>query len=717
MQQEGASGQRNIHAILQQRRLRHIHGIGIRNLQQAAAQDEKISWLIHVRIYDKESSLSSASMIFKSEVIKFCSNPSWMGFCLEKTMMSNSSILHLELWMQKSASEKAERALVWSWNLLRLRYIAEKLYHGEITFAPNALILHISGSFYSFAETFSTDTPHGNCPLYNLDEEKVSYNVFSIRRMVISQKSIAVSKGKSSNCISECESLMTAGDASTLIYRNVEGLKTNIKMLKFLLKRETLMLKCEVTQLEKLEHEMEQRRDALDRDKKFYISQRDQYDEIVEKSNASRLKTIILNKQLSARRIEVLSELAYIFPIIPYTPPSGVRLSSKSQKSSSTYKSFMICSIHLPDAESLVPKEDAKYAVGMGYVSQMLHMISFFLVIPLRYPLLLHGSQSSVIDNIIDKIQDRDRIFPLYVKSNKERFLFEYAVYLLNKDIAQIRFLLNIPTPDLRPTLVNMKSLLELAIRNSQPAQPQPLRIVALPQLKSSSLQPDPLTDFENILPKTTTVNPTAANGVGSPNAQHITDKLQDKSSELNTLREELFGKPNRKLSNPVTVLSHNSKSPSRLSISPLEQPVSPSRAQNPGNSQSLGNHDGGASFLTGLEDLENELKEKSDLQAPLDIVEARNELFKTKSGRPVITKPKAYTHRSVFERPGANNAFSSNKQEIKSRSSTSASSSSNESRNLVEKPMEFIKNGTMQHDTVKPINGSSPSIDELDLC
>lgn len=698
MQQEGASGQKNIHAILQQRRLRHIYGICIRNLQQAAAEDEKTSWLIHVRIYDKESSLNSASLIFKSEIIKFCSNPSWMGFCLDKTMMSNSSTLHLELWIQKSENKQPERALVWCWNLLRLRYIAEKLYHGEITFAPNALVLQISGSFYSFAETFSTDTPHGNCPLFNLDEEKVSYTVFSIRRMVFSQKSIAVSKGKSSNCISECESLMAQKEGSTAIYRNMEQIKANIKMLKFLLKRETVMLKSEVAQLEQLEQETEQRRKTLQAEKKSCIRQRVQYDEIIDKSNANRLKTITLNKQLSARRIEVLSELAYIFPITPYTPPSGVKLSTKAQKSLNTYKNFMICSIHLPDAESLVPKEDAKYAVAMGYVSQMLHMVSYFLVIPLRYPLLLHGSQSSAVDNILDKIQDRDRIFPLYVKSNKERFLFDYAVYLLNKDIAQIRFLLNIQTPDLRPTLVNLKSLLELAIR-SLPAQPLPLRSVPTSQLESSSLQNDTRGGFENI-----------RNRVGFSDAQQITEKPQDKSSDLTTLREELFGKPNRKSSNSV---SHISKSPSRPSLPQPEPAASPSRAQNLGVTQS---HGGAASFLTGLEDLENDLKEKNNPQTPVDIAEARNELFKTRSGRPVITKPKAYSHRSGFQKPVGNIAFPTNKEELKSRSSTSASSSSNGSHSSVVKLVDFKKNATIPRDDAKMLNGPS-SMDELDLC
>ena len=50
--------------------------------------------------------------------------------------------------------------------------------------------------------------------------------------------------------------------------------------------------------------------------------------------------------------------------------------------------------------------------------------------------------------------------FPLYSRG-KERFQFNYAVYLLNRNIAQLRFSLGLPTNDLRMTLPNLKSLLE----------------------------------------------------------------------------------------------------------------------------------------------------------------------------------------------------------------------------------------------------------------
>ena len=51
--------------------------------------------------------------------------------------------------------------------------------------------------------------------------------------------------------------------------------------------------------------------------------------------------------------------------------------------------------------------------------------------------------------------------FPLYVKGNKERFLFDYGVFLLNKNIAHLRYVCGQGTADIRTTLQNVKLFME----------------------------------------------------------------------------------------------------------------------------------------------------------------------------------------------------------------------------------------------------------------
>lgn len=51
--------------------------------------------------------------------------------------------------------------------------------------------------------------------------------------------------------------------------------------------------------------------------------------------------------------------------------------------------------------------------------------------------------------------------FALFPKSRQDRDLFNYAVYLLNKNIAQLRLLCGLHTPDLKATLPNLLGLLQ----------------------------------------------------------------------------------------------------------------------------------------------------------------------------------------------------------------------------------------------------------------
>lgn len=57
--------------------------------------------------------------------------------------------------------------------------------------------------------------------------------------------------------------------------------------------------------------------------------------------------------------------------------------------------------------------------------------------------------------------------FPLFAKG-KDRLYFEYAVYLLNKDIAQLRWLCGLNTTDLAATLPNLYSLMQNLITPSR---------------------------------------------------------------------------------------------------------------------------------------------------------------------------------------------------------------------------------------------------------
>ena len=107
--------------------------------------------------------------------------------------------------------------------------------------------------------------------------------------------------------------------------------------------------------------------------------------------------------------------------------------------------------------------------------AQLVNMLAAYLGIPLHYPITPSGSRSLItdwismmrgpracvqqvflVDNADFGFDDR---FPLYA-TGVERYRFEYAVFLLNKDIEQIMQAQNVVLLDLRQTLPNLKNLL-----------------------------------------------------------------------------------------------------------------------------------------------------------------------------------------------------------------------------------------------------------------
>ncbi|CAK9803922.1 UV radiation resistance-associated gene protein [Anthophora quadrimaculata] len=153
---------------------------------------------------------------------------------------------------------------------------------------------------------------------------------------------------------------------------------------------------------------------------------------------------IQLNSQLAHRRRQLISELSLIYPI--------------TQDGSGKFK---IHNVHLPDSEDLEVSNDTEVAVALGFVAHTTQMIANFLNIPTRYPIIHYGSRSKVIDHITENLPDNERQFPLFARS-KDKLQFRYAVYLLNKNVAQLRWYCGLPTTDLRTTLSNLATFINI---------------------------------------------------------------------------------------------------------------------------------------------------------------------------------------------------------------------------------------------------------------
>jgi hypothetical protein len=85
-------------------------------------------------------------------------------------------------------------------------------------------------------------------------------------------------------------------------------------------------------------------------------------------------------------------------------------------------------------------------------------MLAYYLDAPLRFPITPMSSRSTILDPITVSLTT-SRQFPLHIKG-VDRNRFDYAVYLLNKNIEQLMNLQGLNLMDLRHTLPNLNYLI-----------------------------------------------------------------------------------------------------------------------------------------------------------------------------------------------------------------------------------------------------------------
>lgn len=153
-------------------------------------------------------------------------------------------------------------------------------------------------------------------------------------------------------------------------------------------------------------------------------------------------------EDITGQRRRVCEDLLRIFPI---EPVPGKALT------------FTIRGLLLPNSIFEDAKEDVTSA-ALGYVAQVVNLLSPYLSVMLPYPVSLHGSTSTIDDPlaISQNQQNHQRTYPLYMK-NVVRYRFEYGVFLLNKNIEILSNSLGLRPLDIRHTLPNLKYLLYVA--------------------------------------------------------------------------------------------------------------------------------------------------------------------------------------------------------------------------------------------------------------
>ncbi|KAA0704068.1 UV radiation resistance-associated gene protein p63 [Triplophysa tibetana] len=435
----GSGSSRVLHVELtsQQRRLRHLKSIAARNIVNKNGSPLLDTYFtLHLSQDDRIS-----RDFYKSEIIQDSLNPTWrsLDFAMLPDLLDTSvSCFVVRIWGGRG--EHFQLLIEWKVNLDGLRYTGQQIRSRN----TNEIIFGLNDGYYAaeFDQKETLDRKKNS--LLQVDQSSVrnSYSVFSLLRLHTAQRAIKQTQVTVQKIGKEIEEKLRTTASCNEKKKEREGMQLRIDILRCEFERQKKALAKEMDVLQKERAQLQKKEEASSTKHQGLESERTSLTELVKECTAKREMFLKSNAQLTFRCRQLISELSYIYPI-----------------DVNNQNDYVICGVKLPNSEDFQAKDDGSVAVALGYTAHLVMMISFFLQVPLRYPIIHKGSRSSIKDTITDKLTEKEREFPLYPRG--ERFQFEYGVYLLNKNIAQLRYQHGLSTPDLRQTLPNLKNFLE----------------------------------------------------------------------------------------------------------------------------------------------------------------------------------------------------------------------------------------------------------------
>uniref|UniRef100_A0A3P8RER8 C2 domain-containing protein n=1 Tax=Astatotilapia calliptera TaxID=8154 RepID=A0A3P8RER8_ASTCA len=418
------------------RRLRHLRSIAARNIVNRNGSPLLDTYFtLHLCIGDRIS-----RDFYKSEVIRDSLNPTWrsLDFGMLPDLLDTSvSCFVVRIW--GGQKEQYQLLIEWKVNLDGLRYTGQQIRSRN----PNEIIFGLNDGYYAADFDQKDQSERKKNSLLQVDQSSVrnSYSVFSLLRLHTAQRAIKQTQVTVQKIGKEIEEKLRTTAACTERKKERECMQLRIAVLHSELERQRKALGRERDLRQKERALLQKKEDSFSAQHECLKEEKESLSKLQKECTAKREQFLKSNAQLTFRCRQLLSELSYIYPI------------------DTNQSDYVICGVKLPNSEDFQAKDDGSIAVALGYTAHLVLMISCFLQIPLRYPVIHKGSRSSIKDTITDRLTEKEREFPLYPRG--ERFHFEYGVYLLNKNIAQLRYQHGLTTPDLQQTLPNLKNFLE----------------------------------------------------------------------------------------------------------------------------------------------------------------------------------------------------------------------------------------------------------------
>ncbi|KAH0544361.1 hypothetical protein FGG08_001502 [Glutinoglossum americanum] len=387
--------------------------------------------------------------VYVSEIAEKVMNPNFQFFDLNSCGPNVARLdeTMVKFWVKNEVVENYYLLLELQLNLQTLQFIGKSLENFQYPFPPNCVIFYLSDGIYTnltdIAPQQSPASLFFKIPKSKEDNLQPTSSYDALMRLSTLDDCIQDALITREKLASQINTILKENQASLNVVSEVSRRRESMAAANRYLSAERRRLKSATNRLAELKASLEARREAMRKGRETQAKAHNYLDEATGKLKECGVLVECTTEELRGQRRRICEDLIDIFPIepIPNHPLS-----------------FTIRGLPLPnsDFESSDVDEDT-IAAALGHVAHLVYLLSFYLSTPLLYPVQPQSSTSFIRDPI--SLMPGPRTFPLYAKGSIY-YRFDYAIFLLNKDIEQLMCCHALKALDIRHTLPNLKYLL-----------------------------------------------------------------------------------------------------------------------------------------------------------------------------------------------------------------------------------------------------------------
>ncbi|KAF7856971.1 hypothetical protein EAF04_009731 [Stromatinia cepivora] len=376
--------------------------------------------------------------IYISEVVEKAMNPTFRSFDLSSFGPATTRLdtITVKIWVKRQDFVPLIEEEV---NLQSLQFLGRLENH---PFPPNSIIFHLADGIYTIDLTSKPPRPRPSIAL-----PTSSYN--ALMRLSNLDESIQDALATREELTSQINNILTNNSSPST---SIPLAQESFTLAKRYVSTSRRLLHQSQHRQSELKASISSRRAAISSGYAVQSAAESDVQNAQEHLNNSRALLTKTNSLIRGQRRRICEELIQTYPIEPTSHPLL----------------FTICGLPLPnttDDDTSSADEDV-IAAALGYVAQLVDHLQYYLGVPLPYPITPQASRSLISDPI-SLVQDRQRVFPLYPQS-VIRFRFDWGVFLLNKNIEALAESQGLRVLDIRQTVPNLKYLLYVCSAGSE---------------------------------------------------------------------------------------------------------------------------------------------------------------------------------------------------------------------------------------------------------